>query len=101
MSSFSDDAKKVLDLAGSAIRGLELVGNLARAELGTDKGASALAKLDLIGKLVDVVKGGFDGSVQVDDVKKHIDDQMAKFEAGLAQLDADDQTAIDKKFPTG
>ena len=99
--SFSDDAKKVLSLAGSAIRGLELVGNLARAELGADKGAGALAKLELIGKLVDVVKGGFDGTVSDADVVKHIDDQVAALEAGLAQLDADDQTAIDKKFPTG
>lgn len=99
--SFTDDAKKVFDLAGTALRGIELIGNIARAKLDTNKGGDALLVIDTIAQMTDVIKAGFDGKIHEDDVKAHVDAQIASFEAGLAKIDADDQAAIDKKFPSG
>jgi hypothetical protein len=94
--SLLDKAKKFFDMSSVALSALELVGDIAKGELGS-RGTSAVELLELIAKIVEKVKAGFDGTVSAADIKAEI----AKMRSDIAANDAAADAAVDEKFPKG
>jgi len=101
MSDWTNSAKSSLDLLGSSLRGLELIGKMAKLKLATGKGDEALAALAIIANLVELVRQGFERRIDGGDLERHIQLQEDILMSGLASAAAATRDAIDKKFGPG
>jgi hypothetical protein len=94
--SFLSTAKRYLDMSSVALSALELVGDIARGKLGS-KTDDAINLLDIISKIVERVKAGFDGKADPADIKAEIAKMRNDLQSGDDAVDA----AVDEKFPPG
>lgn len=93
--SWTTDAKKGLELASSALHGLEHIGDLSHQALGGNKTVDELRVIvSVIAAITDALRGGFEGKVTTE----HVEKQLAALKSKLAQDDADVDSAIDRKF---
>jgi hypothetical protein len=98
MSSWTDEAKKLLQLAGSGLTGLEMIGEIIQPLLDSKTAAldaSTLSVLRTIHAIVDTLKQGAAGTVGLDQVNSALTHLRAQIEANDRQAQAD----IDAKFP--
>lgn len=95
MPSAIDNAKKALGVAGLGLHALEQIGKIAKAAGGNATGTNQLVDaLGVIAKLVDAVRGGLDGTSSLD----HIEAEITKLAASLADNDASARSEVDAKF---
>ena len=100
MSSWGDAAKKALELAGSGLTGLEMIGELVLPLLDGKNAAidtATLSVLRTIHAIVTTVQNGATGKVTNDQV----DDALVHLQAQLSANDRQAQVDIDAKFPPG
>lgn len=98
MASWTEEAKKLLQLASSGLTGLEMIGEIIQPLLDSktaELDAGTLSVLRTVHAIVDTLKQGAAGKVGADQVNAALTHLRAQIEVNDRQAQAD----IDAKFP--
>lgn len=93
MSSLTDTLIQAADMASTVKAGLQVIEKIT----GSTKGDKAIEALALVGQVASALHKGLAGELHAEDVLRELD----KLKTGLAADDAQAESELDKKFPTG
>lgn len=94
--SWTEDAKKTLELSSAALHGLETIGTMAKSVSDSKDISQLTGALVVITAVVDAIRSGFAGTSTAIDTTA----EVKRLHNAVTTNDAHAQSELDKKFPT-